>query len=177
VQIDTELTELAQQEEAERAQEAWACARACRRAVGAARPDTKRDAARHALNEAEVDFAAGANACGQRSALRRKPRLPSAAAASGSPRSSAGAKRWQRRRRIQQSLLAQLTSERAAIDWTPVEQSLQQQLAARGEAEQALAAARDRQEGLSNALRAADEERLTRRKSSSPRARRSRRCA
>jgi hypothetical protein len=41
-----------------------------------------------------------------------------------------------------------LTSERAAIDWTPVEQALQRQLAARGDAEQALAAARDRQEGL-----------------------------
>jgi chromosome segregation protein len=59
----------------------------------------------------------------------------------------------------QKGLLAQLTSERAAIDWTPVEQALQRQLGARGEAEQALAAARDRQEGLGAELRAGDETR------------------
>ena len=56
--------------------------------------------------------------------------------------------------------MARLTSERAAIDWTPVEEALQRQLAARGEAEQALAAARDRLEGLGTELRAAEEARL-----------------
>jgi hypothetical protein len=75
----------------------------------------------------------------------------------------------------QQGLLTQLTSERAAIDWTPVEEALQRQLAARGDAEQALAGARDRQEGLANDLRAADEARLTRRRSSSG-AREMKRC-
>jgi chromosome segregation protein len=60
----------------------------------------------------------------------------------------------------QQGLLAQLTSERAAIDWTPVEEALQRQLAARGEAEQALAAARDRLEGLGALLREGEEARL-----------------
>ena len=60
----------------------------------------------------------------------------------------------------QQGLLAQLGTERAAIDWTPVEEALQRQLTLRGEAEQALAAARDRQEGLGAELRAADEARL-----------------
>ena len=60
----------------------------------------------------------------------------------------------------QQALLAQLGSERAAIDWTPVEEALQRQLGARGEAEQMLAAARDRQETLGAALRTADESRL-----------------
>ncbi len=54
----------------------------------------------------------------------------------------------------QQGLLEQLGSERAAIDWTPVEQALQRQLAARGVAEQALAAARDALEGLGGQLRA-----------------------
>jgi chromosome segregation protein len=60
----------------------------------------------------------------------------------------------------QQGLLAQLGSERAAIDWTPVEEALQRQLAARGAAEQALAAARDKLEGLGVELRAAEEARL-----------------
>jgi chromosome segregation protein len=57
-------------------------------------------------------------------------------------------------------LLAQLATERRQIDWTPVEQSLQAQLAVRGAAEQALAAARDRQESIGNDLRAAEEARL-----------------
>jgi chromosome segregation protein len=60
----------------------------------------------------------------------------------------------------QQGLLAQLTSERQAIDWTPVEESLQRQLAARGEAETALAAARDRLEGLTAELRAGEETKM-----------------
>jgi chromosome segregation protein len=60
----------------------------------------------------------------------------------------------------QQALLDQLTSEKAAIDWTPVEEALQRQLAGRGEAEAALAAARDRLEGLGTELRAAEETRL-----------------
>ena len=60
----------------------------------------------------------------------------------------------------QQGLLGQLTSERASIDWTPVEEALQRQLAARGAAEQALADARSRQEALTAELRAGDEARL-----------------
>jgi chromosome segregation protein len=61
----------------------------------------------------------------------------------------------------QRGLLGELSSERAAIDWTPVEAALQRQLAARGGAEQALAAARDRQEALGAELRTGDEVRLT----------------
>jgi chromosome segregation protein len=60
----------------------------------------------------------------------------------------------------QRRLLEQLTSERAAIDWTPVEEALQRQLAARGEAEQALANARDRIETIGADLRAKEEARL-----------------
>ncbi|HEY5308207.1 MAG TPA: AAA family ATPase, partial [Casimicrobiaceae bacterium] len=51
-------------------------------------------------------------------------------------------------------------SEKTAIDWTPVEESLQRQLAFRGEAEQTLKAARDRQEALAADLRAGEEARL-----------------
>ncbi|MDH5287991.1 MAG: chromosome segregation protein SMC [Betaproteobacteria bacterium] len=60
----------------------------------------------------------------------------------------------------QRSLLGQLTSERQSIDWTPVEEALQRQLGARGEAEQALAAARERLDALGAEMRAADEARL-----------------
>jgi chromosome segregation protein len=61
----------------------------------------------------------------------------------------------------QKALLAQFASEQATIDWTPVEEALQRQLALRGEAEQALAAARDHVESLAADLRVADEARLT----------------
>jgi chromosome segregation protein len=60
----------------------------------------------------------------------------------------------------QQALLGQLGSERASIDWTPVEEALQRQLAERGAAEQALADARSRQEALTAEVRASDEARL-----------------
>jgi chromosome segregation protein len=60
----------------------------------------------------------------------------------------------------QQGLLAQVTSEKASIDWTPVEEALQRQLDARAQAEMALAAARDALETLGAALRGAEEERL-----------------
>ena len=60
----------------------------------------------------------------------------------------------------QRGLRVQLSSERAAIDWTPVEQGLTAQLAARAAAEQALAAARDGLEALAAELRAGEEARL-----------------
>src|SRR6266513_2300898 len=61
----------------------------------------------------------------------------------------------------QQALVGQLSTERAQIDWTPVEASLQEQLAARAAAEQALSAARDRQEALAAELRTGEEARLS----------------
>lgn len=60
----------------------------------------------------------------------------------------------------QRALLAQLAAEREKIDWTPSEQALQAQLGARVGAEQALAAARDRQEAAAAELRVAEEARL-----------------
>jgi chromosome segregation protein len=60
----------------------------------------------------------------------------------------------------QRGLLAQATSERATIDWTPVEEALQRQLGTQALAEQALAAARDEHEGLAAELVRADEARL-----------------
>jgi chromosome segregation protein len=60
----------------------------------------------------------------------------------------------------QRALLAQLSEDRQKIDWTPAEAALQAQLAARAVAEQALAAARDRQEAVAADLRAGEEVRL-----------------
>ena len=60
----------------------------------------------------------------------------------------------------QRGLLDQLSGERGQIDREPLEATLQAQLAARAETEQALATARDRQEAIATELRTADEARL-----------------
>jgi chromosome segregation protein len=120
----------------------------------------RRDAARNARNEAE---AAQARA---REAARNAERTAQEAAFAERSCGDRLAELERRRESLaeqvaqQQGLLAQLGSERAAIDWTPVEEALQRQLGLRGEAEQALAAARDRLEALGAELRAADEARL-----------------
>ena len=120
----------------------------------------KRETARHARNESEVALARS------REQLRAAERA--AQEASFAERSCRDRLADIARRREslaaqvaqQQTLLAQLTSERQSIDWTPVEEALQRQLGARGEAEQALAAARNLQESLAAELRAGDESRL-----------------
>jgi len=159
-QIAQELADLAAQEGLEQEQA---------RAIAAELADAqsrlhdevgRRDAARHARNEADVALAHG----------RERVRVAERAAqeAAFAERSSRDRLAEMDRRREalaaqvaqQQGLLAQLGSERAAIDWTPVEQALQRQLAARGVAEQALGAARDALEGMGTELRAADEARL-----------------
>jgi len=120
----------------------------------------RRDAARHARNEREVELARG------RERVRTAERTAQESGfAERSVRDRIGD--LERRREAlashvtqQRALLAQLTSERQSVDWTPVEEALQRQLAARGEAEQTLAAARDHQETLAAAMRSGDEERL-----------------
>ncbi len=119
-----------------------------------------RDAARNARNEVEIAQARG----------RERARLAERAAQEAAFAERSCRERLaelERRREAlaaqvvqQQTLLTQLSSERQAIDWTPVEEALQRQLAVRGEAEQALASARDRQEALGAELRAADEAKL-----------------
>ena len=121
----------------------------------------RREAGRHARNEAEVALARG----------RERVRVAERAAqeAAFTERSSRDrVVELERRREAlvvqvaqQQELLGKLTSEREAVDWTPVEQALQRQLEARGVAEQALGAARDRLEGLTAELRAADEAQMS----------------
>ena len=120
----------------------------------------RREAARHARNEAEVALARS------REQLRNAERAAQEASFAERSCRERLADIARRRESLvahvaqQQSLLAQLTSERQSIDWTPVEEALQRQLAARGEAEQALATARNLQESLTAELRAADEARL-----------------
>jgi chromosome segregation protein len=121
----------------------------------------QRDAARNVRNEAEVALARG------REQLRVVERA--AQEAGYAQRSSRDRLAEIARRREglaaqvtqQQALLNQLTSERASIDWTPVEEALQRQLGLRGAAEQALADARVKQETLTAQLRSSDEARLS----------------
>jgi chromosome segregation protein len=121
----------------------------------------EREVARHARNEAEVALARG------RERVRAAERAAQEAAFSERTCRERLAELERRRAALtaqaaqQRGLLSQLTSEQTAIDWTPVEDALQRQLALRGEAEQALKAARDRQEALGAELRAGDEARLT----------------
>jgi len=121
---------------------------------------TQRDAALHAQHEAEIEFARG------RERVRIAERAAQEAVFAERSCRERLAELERRRESLavqttqQRDLLARLTSERAAIDWTPVEEALQRQLAARGEAEQALAGARDRLESLGAELRAAEEARL-----------------
>jgi chromosome segregation protein len=119
-----------------------------------------RESARHARNEAEVTLARG----------REKVRLAERNTQEASfaerrchDRIAELARRageLATRRDQQRGLLEQLSTERAAIDWTPVEATLTEQLAVRASAEQALANARDRLEALGADLRAAEEARL-----------------
>jgi len=60
----------------------------------------------------------------------------------------------------QRELHGRLAGERASIDWTPVEEALQRQLASRGEAEAALATARDTLESQGAMLREAEESKM-----------------
>ncbi len=159
-QIDKEVAEITAEEVAGQ-QQAQALAREIADAQSGLHDEMgRRDGARHAQNEAEVAQARG------REHVRLTERAAQEAAfAERSCRDRLG--ELDRRREShaaqiaqQQQLLAQLTSERAAIDWTPVEEALQRQLDVRNEAEQALAAARDRLEGLGAELRAAEEARL-----------------
>jgi len=120
----------------------------------------RREAARHARNEAEVALARGRE---RARVAERTAQEAGFAERSCRDRLAELARRGEglaAQAAQQQSLLAQLSSERAAIDWTPVEAALTQQLAVRGEAEQALAAARDRLEALGADLRAGEEARL-----------------
>jgi chromosome segregation protein len=119
-----------------------------------------RESARHARNEAEVALARGrekvraAERATQEADFAQR-RCQDRLAELGRRATDLATQRDQQR-----ALLDQLSTERAAIDWTPVEASLTGQLGVRAAAEQALAGARDRLEALGADLRAAEEARL-----------------
>ena len=127
-----------------------------------------RDAARTARNERDVALARG------RERLRLAERASQEAAFAERSARDRIADLERRREGLvaqlaqQRALHTRLTGERAAIDWSPVEEALQRQLAARAEAEQALAAQRDRVESLGAELRAGEEARLTREQALDP---------
>ncbi|MEP7063360.1 MAG: chromosome segregation protein SMC [Betaproteobacteria bacterium] len=121
----------------------------------------RRQASQHARNERDVALSAG------RERLRDTER---AAQEAGFAERSARERIAEAGRRDealaqqvtrQRELLARLTGERASIDWTPVEEALQRQLATRTDAERALAAARDALEALGAKLREGEEARMT----------------
>ena len=159
-QVAAELEEIATQESAGKAQGDALASELADAQIRLHDIGTDRDAARQAQQDAELEFARG----------RERVRVAERAAQEAifAERSARERLAELERRRDslavqvtqQRGLLTQLTSERAAIDWTPVEEALQRQLAVRGDAEQALAAARDRQEGLGADLRTAEESRL-----------------
>jgi chromosome segregation protein len=159
-QISQELSDVSTQEAGEQ-QSAQATATELADAQSRLHDElARREAARHSRNEADVALARGrervrvAERAAQESVFAER-QCRDRLAEMDRRRDSLAAQSAQ-----QQGLLAQLGTERAAIDWTPVEEALQRQLAARGVAEQALAAARDRLEGLGTELRAAEEGRL-----------------
>ena len=158
-QVDQELTELSALETAERAATDGLRGELADGQSQLHDAFARRDAARHRRNEAEVALARG------RECLRLAERAAQEAVFA---ERSCGERLAELARRgealaaqtaQQQALLAQLAAEKAAIDWTPVEEALQRQLVLRGEAEAALAAARDRLEGLGAQLRALEEAR------------------
>ena len=119
-----------------------------------------RESARHARNEAEVALARGREKV---RAAERNTQEADFAQRRCDDRIAELARRASdlaTRRGQERGLFDQLSSERAAIDWTPVEATLTEQLTVRASAEQALASARDRLEVLGADLRAAEEARL-----------------
>ena len=120
----------------------------------------QRDALRHVRNEAEVALARSREQV--RVAERAAQEAVFAERSCGDRLADIARRREGLGAQVaqQQALLGQLGSERASIDWTPVEEALQRQLTERGAAEQALADARNRQETLTADVRASDEARL-----------------
>jgi len=159
-QLASELEEIAAQEAAGKAQGDALASELADAQLNLHDVATEREGRRQAQQEAELEFARA------RERVRMAERAAQEAAFAERSCRERLAELERRRESLaaqmaqQRGLLAQLTSERAAIDWTPVEETLQRQLAARGDAEQALAAARDRQEELGAELRMADEARL-----------------
>ena len=159
-QIQREEEEVAAQEQAERAQLDGLQAEIADLQSRLHDQMERREALRHARNEAEVSLARA------RERVRAAER---AAQEAGFAERSCRDRQAELVRRgealaaqttQQRDLLAQLTSERQSIDWTPVEEALQRQLTERGGAEAALAAARDRLEALTAQMREGDEARL-----------------
>ena len=160
VQIADELATLASEEGAERGAMATIDADVAAQRGGRDEHVAARERSRHARNETEVALARG------RERSRNAERAAQEAGFAERSCRERIAELSRRREAIggqvaqQEVLLAQVATERRQIDWTPVEHSLQAQLVVRGDAEQALAAARDRLEAMAAELRAADELRL-----------------
>ena len=161
VQIADELAQVAQDADPERVTLAGIDGEIRSASERLATEMAQRETSRHAHNEAEVALARG------RELVRTMERAAQEANFAERSCRDRLAELARRRESIeaqiaqQDALLAKASAERQEIDWTPVEQALQEQLGARGAAEQALAAARDGLEAVGAELRSGEEARLT----------------
>jgi chromosome segregation protein len=120
----------------------------------------RREALMHARNERDVELARGRERVREAERARQEAdfaeRSARARIGDAARRAETLAQQIARKREAAE----RFAGERAAIDWTPVEEALQRQLAARAAAEQALAAARDALEAVGTRLREAEEARM-----------------
>ncbi|MDR2173350.1 MAG: chromosome segregation protein SMC [Burkholderiales bacterium] len=121
---------------------------------------TRRESLRHTRNETDVALARGRERVRSAENAAQEARFAERSARERLQELTRRRQSLATQKTQQQSLLGQLSDEKQAIDWTPVETSLQQQLTVRADAEQALAEARNQLETLTAELRSTEEERL-----------------
>ncbi|MCL2871707.1 MAG: chromosome segregation protein SMC [Betaproteobacteria bacterium] len=122
---------------------------------------TQRESLRHTRNEADVAQTRGRERVRHTENAAQEARFAERSARERLQELTRRRQSLVTQKTQQQNLLDQLSNEKQAIDWSPIEASLQQQLIVRANAEQALATARDQLEALNTEMRAADEARLT----------------
>ncbi|MDR2244960.1 MAG: chromosome segregation protein SMC [Burkholderiales bacterium] len=122
---------------------------------------TQRESLRHARNEVDVALARGRERVRNAENAAQEARFAERSARERLQELTRRRQSLATQKTQQQNLLDQLSDEKQAIDWSPVEASLQQQLTTRADAEQALATARNQLETLTTELRATEEARLT----------------
>ncbi|MCL2309199.1 MAG: chromosome segregation protein SMC [Proteobacteria bacterium] len=122
---------------------------------------TRRESLRHTRNEADVALARGRERVRNAENAAQEARFAERSAREHLQELARRRQSLATQKTQQHSLLGQLSDEKQAIDWSPVETSLQQQLVARADAEQALTEARNQLETLTADLRATEEARLT----------------
>lgn len=120
----------------------------------------RRDAAQHLRNEAEVALARGREALRSTEHAAQEARFMERACRDKAGDLHHRAQALEEQILRAQAQLAQLQGEHTEVDWTPIERALQEALTRRQQAEQALAAERDREATATARLRQSQESRL-----------------